>query len=269
MKDAVPRQDTGPLKLRSTRVDPPADPDGVSDDDAEPAAIFQQPQRENLSTHVERGIREALMTGRFRPGERLNIRSLAAMLGTSATPVREALSRLAADGAVELVPGQSVRVPLFSHERFEELKLIRMSVEGLAAEQAAAFISAAEIANLEKLLTQYVTAAHANRSDRSLSFSKQFRFGIYAAARMPSLLRIIEGLWARSAPSFRFMYRTTAVDPELEEAYADTLAALRDRDPVRARRGIERAIAIGTERLSAEPDSEGVATVNPVRGIRS
>jgi GntR family colanic acid and biofilm gene transcriptional regulator len=210
-----------------------------------------QPPRETLSTQVERGIREALMAGRFLPGERLNIRSLASMLGTSATPVREALSRLAAEGAVEMVPNQSVRVPVFSHERFEELKLIRMAVEGLAAEHAATSITAAEIDAIERLLTQYIAAAHANRTDRSLGFSKQFRFGIYSAARMPTLLRVIEGLWARSAPSFRFMYPTSPVDLELEEVYGDAVAGLKRRDPPLARRAIERAIAIGTDRLKA------------------
>jgi GntR family colanic acid and biofilm gene transcriptional regulator len=219
--------------------------------------LLVQPPRETLSTHVERGIREALMAGRFQPGERLNIRALAAMLGTSATPVREALSRLAAEGAIDMVPNQSVRVPTFSHERFEELKLIRMAVEGLAAEQAAASITVEEIAALEQLLTHYVTAAHANRPDRSLGYSKQFRFGIYAAARMPALLRVIEGLWARSAPSFRFMYATSAVDLELEGVYGDTVAALKCKDGKLARRSVERAIAIGTERLKA---------ANPPRG---
>lgn len=231
-------------------------PRRVDMDESPLADLVAQPMRENLSTHVERGIREALMAGRFQPGERLNIRALAAMLGTSATPVREALSRLAAEGAIEMIPNQSVRVPLFSRERFEELKLIRMAVEGLAAEQAATRIAPAEIDALEQLLTQYIDAARANRSDRSLAFSKQFRFGIYTAARMPTLLRVIEGLWARSAPSFRYMYRTSAVDPELEEAYADAVAALKRQAPALARQAIERAIAIGTDRLNASHDGD-------------
>jgi GntR family transcriptional regulator, colanic acid and biofilm gene transcriptional regulator len=226
-------------------------PGRAGGDASPPPGGLLAPPRETLSTHVERGIREALMAGRFLPGERLNIRALATMLGTSATPVREALSRLAAEGAIEMVPNQSVRIPLFSHERFEELKLIRMAVEGLAAERAALSITPPEIANVEQLLTQYIAAAHANRMDRSLAFSKQFRFGIYTAARMPTLLRVIEGLWARSAPSFRFMYPTSAIDLELEEAYADAVSALKHRDLPLARHSIERAIAIGTDRLKA------------------
>jgi GntR family colanic acid and biofilm gene transcriptional regulator len=243
--------------------------DATDLDDAPSAAILAHPLRENLSTHVERGIREALMSGRFQPGERLNIRALAAMLGTSATPVREALSRLAADGAVETARGQSVRVPLFDRERFEELKLIRMAVEGLAAEHAARLITEPEIDALDALLTQYIAAAHANRADRSLSFSKQFRFGIYVAARMPALMRIIESLWVRSAPSFRFMYQQTTVDPELEESYGDAVAALRDRDSMRTRLAIERAIAIGTERLTAQNNSPPIVVAPVARGARS
>jgi GntR family colanic acid and biofilm gene transcriptional regulator len=212
--------------------------------------------RTTLSAQVERGIREALMAGRFQPGERLNIRALAAMLGTSATPVREALSRLAADGAIEMVPNQSVRVPLFNRERFEELKLIRMAVEGLAAEQAAIRITSAELEAIERLLARYITAAHADRGDRSLAFSKQFRFAIYEAARMPTLLRVIEGLWTRSAPSFRFMYPHSPVDEELEQAYADVVLALKRHDSVLARRSIEHAIAIGTDRLQANHPGE-------------
>jgi GntR family colanic acid and biofilm gene transcriptional regulator len=230
----------------------------LGNDNATPSLgeALAQPPRETLSTHVERGIREALMAGRFLPGERLNIRALAKMLGTSATPVREALSRLAAEGAVELVPNQSVRVPVFSRERFEELKLIRMAVEGLAAEQSVLSITPGEIAAVEGSMTQYIAAAHANRSDRSLALSKQFRFGIYAAARMPTLLRVIEGLWARSAPSFRFMYPSSPVDLELEGAYADAVEGLKRRDAGLTRRSIEHAIAIGTDRLQANhPDA--------------
>jgi DNA-binding GntR family transcriptional regulator len=70
---------------------------------------------------------------------------------------------------------------------------------------------------------------------------------------MPTLMRVIEGLWARSAPSFRFMYATSTVDLELEEVYADTIAALKRRDGTQARHAIERAIAIGTDRLKANP----------------
>ena len=222
----------------------------------DPPALGSELPRTTLSAQVERGIREALMAGRFQPGERLNIRALAAMLGTSATPVREALSRLAADGAIELVPNQSVRVPLFSRERFEELKLIRMAVEGLATEQAAARITGEEIEAIERSLTRYIAAAHAQRGDRSLAFSKQFRFAIYTAAHMPTLLRVIEGLWTRCAPSFRFMYPVSPVDLELEAVYADTVSALKRRDGAMARESIERAIAIGTHRLQANHPGE-------------
>jgi DNA-binding GntR family transcriptional regulator len=70
---------------------------------------------------------------------------------------------------------------------------------------------------------------------------------------MPTLLRMIEGLWARSAPSFRFMYATSAIDLELEGVYADAVTALKQRDGAAARRAIEHAIAIGTDRLKANP----------------
>lgn len=214
------------------------------------AQIMKPPRREPLSTQVEASIRDALTSGRFMPGERLNIRGLAATLGTSATPVREALSRLAAEGAIEVVPGQSVRIPRFSPDLYRELIAIRLVLEGLAVERAAAAIDAVEIAELDSLLKQYLRAARANKREETLASSKQFRFAVYRAADMPELVRMIEGLWTRTAPPLRLIYQEQAADPALEVAYIDLLAALKAKDRIKARKAIERAITIGLERLT-------------------
>ena len=81
-------------------------------------------------------VRSGLISARFRPGEILTIRSLAAEYGISATPVREALQRLVAENALEMQPNKSYRVPVLSIERFEEVKRIRCALEAMAAELA-------------------------------------------------------------------------------------------------------------------------------------
>ena len=67
--------------------------------------------RDSLSSKIYVKLRHALMTGRYEPGERLNIRQLALTFQTSPTPVREAVMQLCREGALELRPGHLLRVP--------------------------------------------------------------------------------------------------------------------------------------------------------------
>ena len=70
---------------------------------------------DNLQEQPYQRIREGLLEGRFQPGERLKIRDLAAAWGTSPMPVRAALQRLVAEGALEGEPQRSVRVHAVTH----------------------------------------------------------------------------------------------------------------------------------------------------------
>ena len=83
----------------------------------------------SLRTQVYDSLRQALTTGRFVPGQKLTFRFIAGALGVSLTPVREALGRLVAEGAFEMQPSRSVRVPLMTRARIEELRDIRKSLE--------------------------------------------------------------------------------------------------------------------------------------------
>src|SRR3990167_6021733 len=100
---------------------------------------------DNLQEQLYQNIRAGLLSGRFQPGERLKIRDLAAAWGTSPMPVRAALQRLVAEGALEGEQQRSLRVPAMTRERFQQITQVRLSLEGLAVELAAARIGAAEI----------------------------------------------------------------------------------------------------------------------------
>lgn len=76
---------------------------------------------ENLQERLYQRLREDLLAGRFQPGERLKIRDLANQWGTSPMPVRAALQRLVAEGALEGEAQRSLRVPLMTRERFLQI----------------------------------------------------------------------------------------------------------------------------------------------------
>jgi len=116
--------------------------------------------RENvtLRDRVYGDLRHALMTGRFLPGQKMPIRALAAALGTSLTPVREALRRLITEGVLEGQSNRSVRVPLMTRTKILELRELRVTLESIAAARAAEIITRDEVANLRVLALEIMAA---------------------------------------------------------------------------------------------------------------
>ena len=94
--------------------------------------------RSTVQDGVYLRLSEALMNGRLDPGQQLTIASIAEMCGTSHMPVREALRRLAAEGALEVASTGSAHVPAASRARLDDLCEARMINEGAAGTKAAA-----------------------------------------------------------------------------------------------------------------------------------
>ena len=86
--------------------------------------------RETLHDRVYAELRRSLIHGVFATGEMLRIQELAETLQTSTMPVREALARLVSEQALEALPNRSVRVPVISRERLEDLARARTLIEG-------------------------------------------------------------------------------------------------------------------------------------------
>ena len=208
-------------------------------------ALFNAAPRKSLVTHVEDEIRAALIEGRLEPGTRLVTKDLAQSLGISITPVREALVRFAASGVLAAEPAQSFRVPTMTVAQYSEIAEIRKSVEGLAAYNAAGKINGSEIAEMRGLLKKYLTAKAEKNQHLALTLNKEFRFVLYAAARMPTLLGVIEMLWLRAGPGFNYLYPEAQSGSRDHHNYDDLMQALQHKRADAARAAIEHAIEDG------------------------
>src|SRR3954470_17166512 len=104
-----------------------------------PAALnlVEPLERQTLGERAYAKLADLLISGRLAPGEKLSLRKGADVLGVSIMPVRQAVSRLIADKALEVTPNRSVRVPLMSAAQFRDLTKVRIEIEGHAAAQAA------------------------------------------------------------------------------------------------------------------------------------
>lgn len=97
---------------------------------------FRKIRPEPMGDRAYTQLRDALFAGRFEPGGNLPLRTLAENLGTSITPVRDAVSRLIAQGVLELGPRNSAHVPELGSDQLAQLTLVRCELEGLAAQEA-------------------------------------------------------------------------------------------------------------------------------------
>src|ERR1700694_3247592 len=98
------------------------------------------PRRETLAEAAYEQVAASLMDGAYVPGDRVATRGLAAELGVSATPAREAMLRLVGEGALELRTARTIVVPALSARRLKEIYCVRYALEPMAAEHAAAVI---------------------------------------------------------------------------------------------------------------------------------
>lgn len=90
---------------------------------------LEKAQRISLTMQVENSLKGALITGSLKPGARLITKEIADKLGTSITPVREALLRLVSAGALQATPAQAFLVPEVTLERYNEINAIRKQLE--------------------------------------------------------------------------------------------------------------------------------------------
>ncbi|MDX5630389.1 MULTISPECIES: FCD domain-containing protein [unclassified Brenneria] len=206
-------------------------------------------QRLSLTMQVEAQLKGALMVGMLKPGARLVTSEIAAQLGTSVTPVREALLRLVSAGALEATPAKAFLVPVMPLSQYQEITLIRKQLEGLAAAQAARAMDADKLAHLTALNSQFRSNKMVQNIEESLKANREFRFTLYGYADMPTLVSLIEQLWVQIGPCFNYLYPQSAEIVHRQHNYDELLLALAEGDSERCVKSIHKAIDDGVSIL--------------------
>ncbi|MCL5263679.1 MAG: GntR family transcriptional regulator [Chloroflexi bacterium] len=135
-------------------------------------------------------LKAAILDGTISPGQRLTEEGLAAQLGVSRTPVREAIKRLEAEGHLKVVPRRGIIVPRVTAEQVDELCAVREAMEGLAARLAAERVQAQEIARLRYLLDQMASLYEKGDVPALVRANLDFHITICKAARNALLLQM-------------------------------------------------------------------------------
>src|SRR5689334_13774592 len=173
--------------------------------------IVSGAERDTLQLRVYRALANGLKTGMFKPGEAVTLRSLATRLGTSAMPVREAVSRLIAERALVLLPSRSVIVPRMSRARFTELTETRQILEGAVTEAACARATPALLRQLSDVNDAMKHCIAIDDFQGALSHNMAFHFTLYRAGGMHVTLPLIEMLWLQAGPFLALSLTTPGV----------------------------------------------------------
>lgn len=206
-----------------------------------------------VEDQVYGALRDRFMSGVYLPGQVLTLRGLAADLGVSPMPVRQAVRCLIVEGALEILPNRTMQVPRMTRDRLAELLAVRRALEGMATEQACREITAAQIAALEKVNTQSRKAFDAGDIRRSLVMNQRFHFALYEAARSSVLMPMIQALWLQAGPFMHLALSTSEGVTWDGTHHRELLQALRDHDAEAARTAIERDINKTAEALLVVP----------------
>jgi DNA-binding GntR family transcriptional regulator len=158
--------------------------------------------------------------------------------------VRDALSRLAAEGAVSIRSKRRVRVPAMTAERFEDLLRCRLLLEPEAAALAIPHLNASHVALLTEIDAKLDAAIVSGDADAYMRCNHAFHFTLYRAQSGKTLVQLIETLWLQFGPFMRVLYGRVA-NSRLHDSHQAAIAAIRAGDAEAMRAAIKADIDDG------------------------
>ena len=186
----------------------------------------------NVQDAVVDGIRDMILNGHLKPGERLRQDELADTFGVSTMPIREALRQLQAEGLVISRPRRGATVASVSVSEYEEIYRIREALETLACRWAAEDFKRIPVDRLTVLLGE-IEEAEANFADvhRRMQLVREFFFTIFEASEKEHLLRILSSLWDLTQQYRRYFSAFPEIVPQRLANYRSVYQACEARDP--------------------------------------
>lgn len=149
----------------------------------------------NLRQIVYESVRNHIVSPDVSPGAKIDEEALANDLGVSKTPVREALSKLAHDGILEIIPNRGAYKVKLSRNDLLEIMIIRETLEGLCVRLAAKHVNHKTINNLKSILDDFENNFLESDISRYPEALKKFHTSLYSMSKSPRLIRIIQSIY--------------------------------------------------------------------------
>lgn len=212
--------------------------------------------RPQLAEDVARYVRKRIFDGTYAAGEYVRLDQLAAELGISVTPVREALFELRAEGLLAQQPRRGFMVLPVTGRDLTDVSNVQAYIGGELAARAAANVTDEQLRELDKIQTDLEDAYASDDGERAVRLNHEFHKAINVAADSPKLAQLMSQI-TRYAPES--VFPTIAGWPEQSNAHhRRLLAALEQRDEKLARTAMSEHLAAGATPLIEHLTSRGV-----------
>jgi len=179
---------------------------------AEPRPLADRPPDRGIDSgarahdRVYRSLRARIMHGEVAPGASLTLRGIGKEFGVSMTPAREAVQRLAAEGALTLSLSGRITTPALSNERIEELATLRAMLEPELASRALPRAHFALIDRLEAINEGVSRMVARHDATGYIRTNLEFHRTLYLRAQSPAILQLTEVVWLQLGPTMRALY---------------------------------------------------------------
>ncbi len=179
-------------------------------------------------------LREAIIVGELRPGERLMEVQLADKMGVSRTPVREAIRKLELEGLVNMVPRKGAQVADLSVKDIMNVLEVRASLDGLATALSAQRITDDEIKELKHVLSQFINNVEKENLPGIIKKDVEFHDIIYRSSRNEKLIQISNNL-REQVHRFRVIYLKDYISTkDIMNEHMEIYDAIASKDPQEA-----------------------------------
>jgi DNA-binding GntR family transcriptional regulator len=227
---------------------------GLHDDKA--LRVVPQPMRRQ----VEEGLRNAIMNGRFAPGQHLPDRMLCELFGASRSVVREAVRLLEAEGLIVVLPNRGPFVAYLSSAEAAQIYEVRGVLEALAGEGFAVRATDEERAELRRIYEQLAAIDPETGRGQLLPIKREFYDVLLRGCRNPMVARMLDQMLNRNSQ----LRATSLSDPgRLPHTVAEirrVVEAIEHRDPEGAweacRYHVRRAAAVAIRILREREERE-------------
>lgn len=198
--------------------------------------------------HVYTQLRAMILFGDLAPGQAITIQGVVTQLDAGMTPVREAIRRLVAEGALNHQGNRRITVPVLTPQGVDELGFMRLALEPELTRRAVPHLKADDLGALEAVDADLNTAIIRGDVGGYLTHNYRFHTLIYAAAQAPIIASSVDRLWLRFGPSLRVVCGRSGTS-NLPDKHADLLAAFQANDAGAATIAMAQDVGQGTAQV--------------------
>lgn len=197
---------------------------------------------------IYRQLRALVLFGELAPGQAVTIQGLSERLDAGVTPVREAIRRLIAEGALEFQGNRRVCVPLLTADHVDELIIARQWLDPCLTLRATGRATGEDLAHLTAIDDALDRAIADGDLQAYLTLNYRFHSALYGLAAAPILAAMADGLWLRFGPSLRVVCRQIGTR-NLPDKHKDLLSAMAAGDAEAAAHAVREDVTQGMEQV--------------------